>query len=87
MGQLQTYEQIKKIKDQYAETLMAKAHVIGVGIGFAERGGIMTEEMSLIVMVDQKLPTEALSPDDLIPQEIEGVKVDVQMVGEIGALD
>lgn len=84
---MHTYDQIKKVKDQYIEILMSKAHVVGVGIGFAERGGIRTEEMSLIVMVDQKLPAEALTPEDIIPSEIEGVKVDVQMVGEIGALD
>jgi len=84
---MQTYDQIKRVKDQYIEILMSKAHVVGVGIGFAERGGIRTEEMSLIVMVDRKLPAEALGPDDMIPSEIEGVKVDVQMVGEIGALN
>ena len=84
---MQTYDQIKRVKDQYIEILMSKAHVVGVGIGFAERGGIRTEEMSLIVMVDRKLPAEALGPDDVIPSEIEGVKVDVQMVGEIGALN
>ena len=84
---MHTYDQIKRVKDQYIEILMAKAHVVGVGIGFAERGGIRTEEMSLIVMVDRKLPAEALGPDDVIPSEIEGVKVDVQMVGEIGALN
>ena len=84
---MQTYDQIKKVKDQYIDILMEKAHVVGVGIGFAERGGIRTEDMSLIVMVDQKLPVEALSPEDIIPNEIEGVKVDVQMVGEIGALN
>lgn len=84
---MQSYDQIKKIKDQYTKVLMAKAHVVGVGIGFAQRGGIRTEEMSLIVMVDQKLPSEALAPDDLIPSEIEGIKVDVQLVGEIGALN
>jgi hypothetical protein len=82
---MQSYDQIKKVKDQYTEILMAKAHVVGVGIGFAQRGGIRTEEMSLVVMVDQKLPAEALAPEDIIPGEIEGVKVDVQMVGEIGA--
>ena len=32
---MHSYDQIKKIKDQYTEVLMTKAHVVGVGIGFA----------------------------------------------------
>lgn len=79
------YDQIKKIKDQYTDSLMQKPNVVGVGIGFAERSGIRTDEMALVVMVDQKLPPEALDPDDVIPREIEGVQVDVQLVGELRA--
>lgn len=83
---MDAYEQIKKIKDQYTEQLMAKANVVGVGIGFAERGGNRTDEMALVVMVSRKLPPEALAPTDLIPREIEGVLVDVQQVGDLQAL-
>jgi hypothetical protein len=80
------YEQIKKVKDQFANSLMGKANVVGVGIGFAERGGIRDDEMVLVVMVNKKLPADALDPEDLIPSEIEGVRVDVQVVGDLGAL-
>jgi hypothetical protein len=80
------YEHIKKVKDQYAEGLLEKANVVGVGIGFAERDGIRTDEMALVVMVSQKLPPEALDPNDLIPKQIEGVQVDVQLVGELRPL-
>ena len=80
------YEQIKKVKDQYASSLMEKANVVGVGIGFADRGGIRSDEMALVVMVNKKLPAEALDPADVIPSEIEGVRVDVQVVGDLSAL-
>jgi hypothetical protein len=83
---MEPYEHIKKIKDQYSPSLMKKENVVGVGIGFAERGGIKTDEICLVVMVNQKLPSEALDPADLIPHEIEGVQVDVQLVGDIRPL-
>jgi len=83
---MEPYEHIKKVKDLYTESLMKKEHVVGVAIGFSERGGIRTDEMALVVMVNQKLPPEALDPNDLIPQEIEGVRVDVQLVGDIRPL-
>ncbi|HAY84170.1 MAG TPA: hypothetical protein DCY42_04370 [Chloroflexi bacterium] len=84
---MDAYEQIKRIKDQYADQLMSKANVVGVGIGFAEHGGVRTDEMALVVMVNRKLPPEALAPADRIPKEIEGVLVDVQQVGDLHSLD
>jgi hypothetical protein len=80
------FEHIKKVKDQYAESLLEKANVVGVGIGFAERDGIRTDEIALVVMVNKKMPPEALDPNDLIPKQIEGVEVDVQLVGELRPL-
>ncbi len=80
------YEQIKKVKDQYASSLLGKANVVGVGVGFVERGGIRDDEMALVVMVNKKLPADELDPADLIPREIDGVRVDVQVVGDLRAL-
>lgn len=82
---MEHYERIKEIKDRYTEQLMAKKNVVGVGIGFAERGGSRTDELALLVMVDQKRPAESLDAQDIIPAEIEGVPVDVQAVGDIRA--
>ena len=64
---------------------MAKANVVGVGIGFPTRAGKRLEEFALIVMVSQKLSIEALDPADLVPPEIDGVMVDVQETGEMKA--
>jgi hypothetical protein len=36
-------------------------------------------------MVRHKLPTIQLAPEEVIPAELEGVPVDVQEVGDIGA--
>jgi len=73
------------VKQAYASELMAKANVVGVGVGFCRRGGEKTGEIGLVVMVDRKIEASQLDPRDVIPREIEGVPVDVQEVGELRA--
>jgi hypothetical protein len=78
---------VRAIKNAYTKELMEKANVVGVGIGLRQQGSVRTGEVALVVMVSQKVPSDQLSPDDVIPEEIEGVPVDVQEVGEIKAQD
>lgn len=78
-------ERAQAVKRAYTSQLMAKANVVGVGVGFCMKGGERTGQVGLVVMVDHKLPRAQLSPADLIPREIEGVPVDVQEVGKIKA--
>ena len=84
-NQVNTFERVKTVKDAYTAELMSKANVTGVGIGFRQQGGQRTDSMALIVMVERKLPRSQLSAKDLLPEMIEGVPVDVQEVGGIGA--
>jgi hypothetical protein len=58
------------------------ANVVGVGVGY--RGGAR-QELALVVMVKQKLPRAQLREEDLLPQEIEGIPVEVRVVGELRA--
>jgi len=81
----QAFERAREVKDAHAQELLSKRHVVGVGVGLRQRGGEYTDTVALIVMVDSKLPTDELDPDDVIPSEIEGVPVDVQEVGQIRA--
>ena len=85
--QAEIFERVKKIKEAHQDMLMGKANVVGVGIGFAQRGQQTTQEIALVVMVSQKLPREKLAPEDVIPTEIDGVPVDVQLTGLIQAQD
>jgi len=78
-------EKIRLIRRAYESELMAKANVVGVGIGFQQRGGVRTNTPALVVMVSRKVPLSQLAARDVIPTEIEGVPVDVQEVGEIRA--
>lgn len=79
------YKHIQAVKNAHEKDLMGKANVVGVGIGLRQQGGERTNEMALVVMVRRKVPRSQLSPDDVIPNEIEGVPVDVQKVGTIKA--
>jgi hypothetical protein len=78
------HAKISDIQARYVDELMAKPHVVGVGIGMAKVNGEHTNEMALVVLVDKKVPMEELAPADRIPSEIEGVRVDVQETGVFG---
>lgn len=74
------------VKRLYQAELMSKANVVGVGVGYRQKDGFRTAEVALVVMVTQKLPRHELDPQDVIPAELEGIPVDVQVVGELRAL-
>ncbi len=79
-------ERIRAVKAAHQAELMRKANVVGVGIGLRQRDGKYTGELALIVSVTHKVPPEELDAEDLVPQEIDGVPVDVQAVGTLRAL-
>jgi len=86
MAEDKSMAEVKAIKDKYQEELLKKANVVGVGIGYREQGGQMTDQVALTVMVKKKVPLSQLDAKDVIPPEIEGVMIDVKEVGEIRAL-
>lgn len=69
------------VQQRYTESLLRLPHVIGVGIGFAREHGIATNEIALIIMVDEKIPVDQLDLERLIPKQLDGVRVDVQPAG------
>ncbi len=75
-----------EVKARYEATLLKKANVVGVGVGFREQNGKLTDEIALVVNVTRKLPATQLSAQDVIPAKIEGIPVDVRETGAIRAL-
>jgi hypothetical protein len=65
---------------------MARPDVVGVGIGLRQRGGTITQEVAIVVMVVAKRPLDELEPSEVLPTEIEGVPVDIIETGSIEAL-
>ena len=82
----QQIEQVKKVKLDYEQALMGRANVVGVGIGFKHEAGQQPMCWLWWSMWLKKKPLTDLSPEDVIPTELDGVPVDVQEVGKIVAL-
>jgi hypothetical protein len=88
MNQNDLSEQIRhvtSVQAKYTDQLMRIPHVTGIAVGFARKAGEMTPELSLIVMVDEKVSDDDLEPAERIPKELDGVRVDVQETGLFGA--
>jgi len=81
--QQETIERIQAVKAAHEAELMAKANVVGVGIGFRQQNQTRTDDVVLVVLVEKKLPRSQLAPEDIIPSQIDGVTVDVQESGRI----
>jgi len=77
---------ILQIKKAQEHELLGKKNVVGVGIGKKIVGGKQADQECITVMVSQKVPLQALSEEDLVPREIEGVVTDVVEVGIVRAL-
>ena len=78
-------ERASTVLEKYTGELMGRAHVQGTGVGLLKRGGQFTNQVGIVVMVDEKVSTSQLAPGDIIPTELEGVPVDVQETGVFSA--
>jgi len=76
---------ITAIQARYAEELMNYPHVVGVGIGMRQKKGEFTDELCLVVMVDEKLPSAQLDSGSILPDELDGISIDVQEMGVFSA--
>ena len=71
------YDQILKIKEDAESKLRSLPGVHAVGIGKKSVGGKFTNDLAITVFVTEKKPLDQLSPAEVIPAEIDGVKTDV----------
>lgn len=76
---------VTEVQAKYADDIMAKANVVGVGVGMIKHGDEPTNEVGLVVLVSQKVPLEDLAEADIIPKKLDGVSVDVQETGVFSA--
>lgn len=83
--QQEIMQRVTTIQARYTEILMRKKHVVGVAAGLRKRQGQITGEVCLVVMVDEKVPQDQLDKEDRIPEEIDGVCVDIQVTGAFRA--
>lgn len=74
------------VKRAHEHDLLMRANVVGVMLGYKTKDGARTGELGIVCMVEKKIPKEALSKRDLVPQIIRDVKTDVIQVGKLKAL-
>lgn len=77
--------QVKQVKGAYVYELLSKRNVVGVGLGYKISQEVNTGELSLVVSVTHKVDPSALAAEDLVPQELDGVKTDVVATGILRA--
>jgi len=82
----QSMQRALEVKRRHEQELLRKANAVAVGIGYCRRGGVQTREVGIVVSVKTKVPLSDLKPRDVIPAQIEDVRVDVVETGEIRAL-
>lgn len=78
-------EQAKDAQARYEAVLLAKPNVIGVGVGYKESNGVVSDDLAVVILVEEKKPLAALQPEAMIPRELEGLKTDVVEVGYLRA--
>ena len=86
MASPEAIARVQSVKAKYERELMRKRNVVGVGVGFCECNGQRTDEVCIVVSVREKLPLDQLASKDVIPTELDGVRVDVQATGTLRAL-
>jgi hypothetical protein len=74
------------VRTRHRAEILGKPHVLGVGLGLGKRDTPRRSEIYLVILVDKKVPLSELAPEDWLPRELEGMRVDVQEIGESRAL-
>jgi hypothetical protein len=85
-GRSMSTEQAVQAQALYENHLLAKSNVVGVAVGFKGEKGETSGDVAVVVLVEEKKPLAALSAEDVIPKELEGMKTDVYEVGYLRAL-
>ena len=78
--------EVGRVKELHVEAILEKPNVIGVGMGYKVTRNRRTDELSVVVLVRQKLPEAGLRPDDMVSRDLDGVATDVIEVGDVRAL-
>ena len=76
-----------KIGKRYRHHLLKKPNVVGVGVGYREKGGRRTDERAVIVFVTQKVAPHKLAGAEMVPRSLRGQRVDVIEIGEVRLME
>lgn len=74
-----------EVQKAHEDKELSRPNVVGIGLGHRFKDGVETAEPVITALVEQKVAPELLSPDELVPKELDGVPTDVVQVGPIFA--
>jgi hypothetical protein len=74
---VQARAEIRPVKEQVEDELLSRPGVTGVDINEKVTNGKGTGQMAIVVYVAEKKPKSALSEEEAIPEEINGIPTDV----------
>ncbi len=80
-------DHIREVKARYESELLSKANVVSVGIGLPLRDGEPVAEPGIVVSVTHKVKANELAPQDLIPQQLDDVRVWIEAVDRPHAIN
>jgi hypothetical protein len=61
-------------------------NVVGVGIGYKEKGRERTDKLAVVIFVSKKVPARDLATAEVVPRAIGEVETDVVEIGEVRLL-
>jgi len=73
-----------KVPEDIKKKLLDYPFVTAVGTGYGQGERHKNDEKAVVAFVEQKKAESELEESDVLPKEIDGWKVDVQEVGELG---
>lgn len=77
---------IKEAKAKHEQTLLKLSNVTGVALGQKEQAGKEVGRIAIVVFVTDKIPESRLSPQDIVPKNLEGYETDVVESRDVWAL-
>ncbi|NLZ32131.1 MAG: hypothetical protein GX890_03415 [Firmicutes bacterium] len=76
-----------KISKRCRGHLHKKPNVVGVGVGYREKDGRITDEQAILVFVTKKVAPQKLNGSEMVPRSLRGQRVDVIEIGEVRLLE
>lgn len=79
------FQALSDVQSKEENNLLNLPNVVGVALGYKHKGGVDTQEPSLLILVDQKVDRDYLNKDEMVPSTVGKYKTDVVEVGQIFA--
>lgn len=76
---------VAQVLARHEAELMRYPNVVGVSQGIVMKGSEPSGQTGIVVYVQRKVAESELAPDERLPEQIEGITVDVVEVGRVEA--